>query len=145
MPGSAVPPRRRFCRETTVRLPACSRRPRRSAASLPRGRRRTKRKRRSPRKTRKRPSPAQRGRRRGISQLDVDAAQPDLRGRRVRVLRGVMLAGALCLARAADAPTAAQLLAKADSLRLLSYPQFVAVLGTIESRSGELQPRERDY
>ena len=57
----------------------------------------------------------------------------------------VMLAGALCLARAADAPTAAQLLAKADSLRLLSYPQFVAVLGTIESRSGELQPRERDY
>jgi len=68
-----------------------------------------------------------------------------MRIRHIRRGAAAMLASALCIARAADAPSTMQLLEQADSVRLSSYPEFTAILTTVEARSAGLQPTERDY
>ena len=83
---------------------------------------------------------------------DVHAARANcarrrrLCGHRIRCgAIAAILAGALCLARAAGAPSTLQLLEKADSLRLVSYPEFTVILKRVEGRSADLPPSERDY
>ena len=76
----------------------------------------------------------------------ADCRRGKVRSRRIRCAAvAVALLGALCLARATQAPANLQLLQKADGLRLSSYPQFTAILTAVEARSAELPPPERDY
>jgi diguanylate cyclase (GGDEF)-like protein len=78
----------------------------------------------------------------------VDCPQP----RAVRSGRWLLGAvGLLCLWLAVAAPAAtaaedsAQLLKKADSIKLQDYPQFLTLLHTLQARASELPEADRDY